>query len=113
MAGLGAGGEYELRPVDGGEHHGIAGTLTEDELVQWSPDGRFLYVRGPNDSAIDLFRVDLSSGRREPWKRIEPADPVGLIGIQLASVHVTPDGKSYVYTYWKALTDLYLVDGLK
>jgi Tol biopolymer transport system component len=113
LAGLGARGEYELRPVDGGKPRGIAGTLTEDELVQWSPDGRFLYVRGPADSAIELFRVDLSNGRRELWKRIEPADPIGLIGIQLASVHVTPDGKSYVYTYWKSLTDLYLVDGLK
>jgi serine/threonine protein kinase/Tol biopolymer transport system component len=113
LAGLGAGGEYEVRPVDGGEPRGIAGTLTEDELVQWSPDGRFLYVRGPADSAIELFRVDLLRGRRDLWKRIEPADPVGLIGIQLASVRVTPDGKSYVYTYWKSLTDLYLVDGLK
>jgi serine/threonine protein kinase/Tol biopolymer transport system component len=113
LAGLGAGERYEVRPVDGGKPRGIAGTLTEDELVQWSLDGRFLYVRGPGDSAIELFRVDLSSGRRELWKRIEPADPIGLIGIQLASVHVTPDGKSYVYTYWKSLTDLYLVNGLK
>ena len=43
----------------------------------------------------------------------EATDPVALIGIQPGSVHITADGRSSVYTYWKAPTELYLVDGLK
>jgi len=70
-------------------------------------------LRGPGDSAVDFFRVDLSTGLRERWKRIEAADLVGFIGIQPASVHITPDGKSYMYSSWKTLTELYLVDSLK
>jgi hypothetical protein len=70
-------------------------------------------VQGLSDSAVDFFRLDLVTGRREPWKTIEPADPVGLIGIQPAAVHITPDGRSFVYSYWKVLTELYLVDRLK
>jgi Tol biopolymer transport system component len=112
LAAVGTAGA-QLRPVDGGEPRPIRGALPGDELVQWSSDGRFLFLRALGDSAIEFFRVDLSSGRREPWKRIEATDPVGLIGIQPASVHMTPDGRSYVYSYWKVLTELYLVDSLK
>jgi Tol biopolymer transport system component len=112
LAAVGTAGA-QLRPVDGGEPRPIRGALPGDELVQWSSDGRFLFLRALGDSAIEFFRVDLSTGRREPWKRIEAADPVGLIGIQPASVHMTPDGRSYVYSYWKVLTELYLVDRLK
>jgi Tol biopolymer transport system component len=113
VAAVGAEGTLELLPVDGGEPREIRGALPGDELIQWSADGRFLYLREPDDSVVEFFRLDLSTGRREPWKTIAAADPVGLIGIQPAAVHMTPDGKSYVYSYWRTLTELYLVDGLK
>jgi eukaryotic-like serine/threonine-protein kinase len=112
LAAVGAQGVYQLRAVDGGEPRPIRGALPGDELIQWSSDGRFLFLRGPGDSAVEFFRVDLSTGRREPWKRIEPADPTGFIGIQPASVHMTPDGRSYVYTNWKVQMELYLVGNL-
>jgi Tol biopolymer transport system component len=113
LAAADAAGGYQLRAVEGGPLRPIRGSLPGDELVQWSADGRFLYVRGMSDSAVEFFRIDLSAGRREPWRKIEAADPVGLIGIQPASVHMTPDGRSYAYSYWKVLTELYLVDSLK
>jgi eukaryotic-like serine/threonine-protein kinase len=109
---VGADGDFQLRPLDGGEPRPIPGPLLGDELIQWSSNGRYLFLRRPNDSAIEFFRVDLSTGRMEPWKSIGAADPVGLIGFQPASVHLTPDGRSFVYTHWKVLTELYLVDGL-
>lgn len=112
FAATGAAG-YQLRAIEGGEPRPVRGALPGDELVQWSSDGRFLYVRGAGDSAVEFFRVNLSTGRREPWKKIAAADPVGLIGIQPASVHMTPDGRSYAYSYWRVLTELYLVDSLK
>jgi Tol biopolymer transport system component len=113
LAGIGSAGGYVLRPVAGGDARPIRGLLPNDDLIQWSADGRFLYVRGAGDSTLEFFRVNLSTGRRELWKRIEPADPVGWIGIQPAAVRMTPDGKSYAYSYWKTLTELYLVDNLK
>jgi eukaryotic-like serine/threonine-protein kinase len=113
LAGIGSGGGYVLRPVDGGETRPIRGALPTDDLIQWSADGRFLYMRAPGDSTLDFFSVNLANGRRELWKRIDAGDPVGLIGIQPGAVYMTPDGKSYAYSYWKTLTELYLVDNLK
>ena len=110
---LGGEGEYQLRPVDGGKSQPIRGAEDGDELIQWSSDGRFLFVRRPVDSwPIEFYRVDLATGSRELWKSIESADPVGFIGFQLGSVHMAPNGKSFVYTYWKVLTELYLVDSV-
>ena len=113
LAGIGPTGGYFLRSTDGGVARPIRGVLPGDDLIQWSADGRFLYVRAPGDSPLEFFRVNLATGHRELWKRIAPADPVGLIGIQPAAVHMTPDGRSYAYSYWKTLTELYLVDNLK
>jgi Tol biopolymer transport system component len=113
LAGIDSAGAYVLRPVAGGDARAIRGLLPNDELIQWSANGRFLYARGAGDFPLEFFRVNLATGRRELWKRIAPADPVGLIGIQPAAVRMTPDGKSYAYSYWKTLTELYLVDNLK
>jgi hypothetical protein len=106
-------GSYVVRPIDGGETRPIPGTLPGDDLIQWGADGNFIYVAALNDSSVQFFRVNLARQRREPWKRIEVTDRVGLIGIQQPAVHLTPDGKSYAYSYWKTLTELYLVEHLK
>ena len=106
-------GDFELRPIDGGQPRPIRGALPGDDPIQWSADGRFLYVIGMDNSTVEFFRLNLATGRRERWKKMELADPVGMIGIQPAAVRITPDGRSYVYSYWRTLTELYLVDHLK
>ena len=40
-----------------------------------------------------------------------PSDPAGVCF--LLQIQVTPDAKSYMYTYYRLLSDLYLVEGLK
>ena len=110
----GLGGRYFLSPLDGSEPSSIPGLEPGEMPIQWNSDGRALYVRGSGDVDTKIYRVDLSSGRRELLKEIVP-DPVGLIGIEVrpGGVQITPDGKSYVYTYWSALRDLFLAEGLK
>jgi hypothetical protein len=71
-------------------------------------------VREDEDLSSRIYRVDLSSGDRKLLKEIVP-DPVGLIGIEVkpGGIQITPDGKSYVYTYWTFTPDLFVLDGLK
>ena len=112
-----------LYPVDGGEPREIPflapGEIGEhdgesESLIQWSRDGRYLYLR--KDSyrwplkRLQIVRLDLSTGRREPWQDITPADWTGL---SVGAVFLSADGKSYVYGYDRRLSDLYLVEGLK
>jgi eukaryotic-like serine/threonine-protein kinase len=84
-----------------------------DSLLQWSDDGHALYVRGAGDESADIDRIDLISGRRAAWKRLVPSDRIGLIGVDVQGVCISRDGKSYAYTYWKALHDLYFVPGIE
>jgi Tol biopolymer transport system component len=75
----------------------------------WAPDGRSLIVR-ERDSSIRLSRWDFETGEKRPWKEIHP------VGFQTGGarlVLMSRDGESYVYQTFGALSDLYLIDGLK
>jgi hypothetical protein len=107
-------GKYYICPIDGTPPIPISGLGLGDVPIQWSADGRSLYVREDGDFDTGIYRLDLSGGGRELLKKISP-DPVGLIGLEVnpGGVQITPDGKSYVYTYWTFLPDLFLLEGLK
>jgi hypothetical protein len=89
---------------------------TRDIPIQWSDDGRFLYVveraELPHPAGFDVFRVELATGRRVLWKTLTPSDPVGVEDIRAATV-ITPDARSYCYSYARRLGDLFVVEGLK
>ena len=52
-----------------------------------------------------------ATGEKELWKQISPPDPAGITSV--STVQLTPDLKSYFYTYQRDLSDLYLVEGLR
>ncbi len=105
-----------LYPVDGqGQPRPVPGLHPDDAIVSVSPDGRSVLVEdNANHVALDIFRVDLASGRRELFKKIAPADPVGVSTYTVGYVGkvFTPDGKYYAYSYGRTLSELYAVDGL-
>jgi hypothetical protein len=57
-----------------------------------------------------VMRVDLTGDKRELFKKIGPSDPAGVVLVDAA---FTSDGKSYAYSCFNALTQLYLVEGLR
>jgi hypothetical protein len=60
---------------------------------------------------VKVDRIDLATGKREPFKEIVPADPSGAQSIP--GLRFSADGKSYAYSLGRMLSDLYVVDGLK
>jgi hypothetical protein len=63
------------------------------------------------DVPTRVFTVDLSTGQRKLYRTFVPADSTGLF--DLAPPNFSRDLKSYVYSYTRILSDLYIVDGLK
>ena len=49
--------------------------------------------------------------QRELWKTIAPADRSGLLTID--NIVMTPDARSYAYSYSRILTSLEMVEGLR
>jgi dipeptidyl aminopeptidase/acylaminoacyl peptidase len=99
-----------LYPVDGGEPRPVAGAFPADIPIAWTNGGRSLLVRAPGKAPVEVYRLDLQTGRRELWKTLMPADPAGVQSI--LAVVATPDRRYYAYTYLRLLTELYLVEGL-
>ena len=83
----------------------------DDRPLQSSPDGRVLYVWRTNAWPPAVDRVNTATGERQPWKTIQPADPVGVDSI--IRILITPDGRSYCHDYVRFLSNLFIVEGLK
>jgi hypothetical protein len=107
---------WKLFPIGGGDGQPLRALMPGDIPLQWSQDGRHVYtvddVDGARPAAVDIFRVELATGARTPWKTLTPSDPVGVEDMR-ETVVITPDAQSYCYSYLRRLGDLYVVDGLK
>jgi hypothetical protein len=92
----------EERPVPG-----LSGAST----LFWGQGGKQLFVRPPRPMPALVQRLDLASGEKTPWRELEPPDPVGINAV--VDVVGTPDGRAYAYTYYRRLSELFVVDGLR
>jgi len=107
------GGEMGLAlyPVEGGEPRPVPGALGADMPAAWTDEGRSLMVRARGELPSKVYLLDLQTGRRDLWKTLMPADPAGVL--EILGVVATPDRQFYAYNYLRALTELYVVEGLK
>ncbi|MFY9549536.1 MAG: protein kinase [Thermoanaerobaculia bacterium] len=100
-----------LYPIEGGEPTPVPGVTPADEPSGWTADGRAIWVFRRAELPAKVSRLDIATGKREAWKELIPADAAGVT--EVTQPLPTPDGKYYVYTYIRLLSDLYVVDGLK
>jgi len=99
-----------LYPISGGEPKAVPGVDANDRVDQFGVDGRSLYVHRQGEIPAKVYRVDVSTGRRELWRWLMPTDAGGVSEIGPLP---TVSGESYAYSYSRTLSDLYIVDGLK
>jgi Tol biopolymer transport system component len=104
---------WELYPLDGGETRPAPWIGSEETVIAWSPDGGHAFVAGDKQPPFRVFRVDVATGRREPWLDTSPPDLAGVNAQTFVGTALTPDGRYYAYSYLRTLTDLFLVEGLR
>jgi hypothetical protein len=104
-------GRSYVYPVSGGEPRLIPGLSEDDEISRWTPDGMSLYVFRHGELPAKVMRLNLATGKREPWKDVLPSDLSGVVTI--TPILLTPDGKTYAYSYPRILSQLFLGEGLK
>jgi Tol biopolymer transport system component len=102
---------YCLYPTEGGEPQVIPGMATFRPL-RWDATGRYLFVRERTfNPTITVSRLEVASGRAEPWRVLHPPDPVGVVYV--TGLCLSPDGRAWAYDYLRRLSELYVVDGLR
>ena len=104
------GGTGWLYPVSGGEAQVVKGLLPEDIWVGWASDGRSAFVHQDKKTLAYVFQLDPVSGSRRFVGKAAPQDASGLTNV--SPLTITPDGKSYAFTYARSLSDLFVVEGV-
>jgi len=104
-------GGWWIYPLAGGEQRPVTGIEPGEQVIQWSSDGRSLFVAKLGLPPVKVYKLDLTTHQRVLWKELGPAGRAGLVGI--GPIKITPDGKAYAYSYHEDLSDLYLAEGLK
>jgi Tol biopolymer transport system component len=107
---FGPDGSPGVYSTENGERKPIPGMEPGEQPIGWTADAASIYAYRPTVPAR-VFRVELATGKRQLWKELTPADPVGVYFIR--PPHIAADGKSYAYNYGRILSDLYVADGLK
>jgi hypothetical protein len=81
----------------------VAGeNLTVGSTV-WLPN--ILFVRRGHVPA-EIHRVDITTGRAERWETLLPSDPDGVE--RILPIVITPDGRSYCYSYRRTIANLFV-----
>jgi dipeptidyl aminopeptidase/acylaminoacyl peptidase len=96
--------------TDGGAPEPIRGLDAAAVPIEFCDDGRSLFVAHRDDVAWRIMKLDLASGRSTPWTEIRPAETAGL---RLSRFYITPNGRFWIHSYSRLLTDLYTVEGLR
>ena len=109
MVAVSGGKGLELFPIAGGAARSVPGSSDRWVVVGWIANG--LLVSEDPVAGGTVLRVDPETGRRDRWADIQPQDPAGIMNLDLRMLVVTPDGRGYGYTWHRAISDLYLVEG--
>jgi eukaryotic-like serine/threonine-protein kinase len=100
-----------LYPVDGGAVRAGPGLGDNETLVGWIRDGLLVMrLADPVSPRGEVYLLDLATGRQRSWANILPRDSAGIM--LMGSFSTTPDGGSLVYTWHRALSNLYIARGL-
>jgi len=98
-----------LYPVEGGEPTPIPGTEPGDAILQFGAGGGHLFTQAGNDIPVTVTRVDLATGKKEPWRTVVPGDPAGVSNLFVIPV---PDGSAYMYSFARSLSELFLLQNV-
>ena len=100
-----------LYPLAEGEPTAVPGVDVNEAVADFASDSRSVYVyRRGEGPPTNVSRLDVATGRREPWRSLTPADAGGV-----SDLNPLPgaEWRVRIYNYNRTLSDLYVVEGVK
>jgi Tol biopolymer transport system component len=100
-----------LASPEGGDPRPVRGSQPHDTPLRWTKDGNALVVGQRGETSCPVWRLNIQTGVRTPWKTVSPADVAGVTGVSCP--RVAADEQHYAFGYVRDLSDLFLVEHLK
>ena len=100
-----------LYPVSGGDPRPLPGLEGMAAPLQWTVDGKGLYLTRPTEVPARVWLVPAPGGREALYKAIQPANRVGLVVVK--TILISPDAKTIAFTYTRTTSDLFVADGIR
>lgn len=97
--------------IQHGKSHAIPGDTRQLWPAGWSSDSRYLFMYTRSGPPSQIWRLEINSGQEKLFKQLNPTDAAGIL--EVFSVQMTPDEKTFVYGYDRYLSELYVVSGLR
>ena len=104
-------GKYYVYPLVGGSAQPVPGLVPADIIIRSSADGRSVLVFRASEIPARVERVDLSTGRRALVRALAPAGRAGVLMID--HIAVAKNGSAYAYSYYRNLSRLTVIEGMK
>ena len=89
----------------------VPGLEATEQVYQWTEDGNGLFVTTATPWEAEVYRVDVTTGKRTLLKKVELHDKAGSV-INLRVVYAEKS-KTYAYNLRRITSTLYVVEGLK
>ena len=102
--------QLSLAPIGGGVTRNLMKLENGEAVVRWSGDGRYLFLKQPEGETIKISRLEIATGRKEPWQTLKAPEPGAEF---IGTLALSPDGKTCAFTFQHDLANLYLVTGLE
>jgi len=100
-----------LYPVSGGTARTVPGSTGRESLYGWIEDG--LLAMRFDDASVprgEVYLIDPVTGRQRSWANILPRDGAGIMN--MVSFAATNNGGTFVFSWHRALSNLYIASGL-
>jgi Tol biopolymer transport system component len=89
----------------------VPGSEPGDRPVGWTADREALWIYRRGQMPALIQRLDLATGKKSVWRKIKPSDLTGVYSI--LDFDIAPDGSSYLYSYHRVLSELFVVRGVR
>lgn len=105
-------GKPALQVVGEPEAREIPGISANEAVIAWSDDPRVIYVMDFKALNRQIDKLNLDTGKRQPWQVWAPKDPSGVLPPSVPTA-ITPDGSKMMFTQRRQLSTLYRSENLK
>jgi hypothetical protein len=105
------GNEYRQFAIRDGSSQRVPGLGLNDNLIRFSPDDKYVWVRGARSQPVRIEQVDLRTGARSRLLPDFGASRAGVLNV--AEVTLADDPRNYAYMERESASYLFELKGMR